>query len=66
MNDGISVVSLMDSAIQSQISVIQRMSELAQQSANGVYSTVQRKALSTEYVALRKELARIAETTALK
>ena len=39
------------------------MAELAEQSANGVFSVVQRSALSNEFVALASEIERIAVTT---
>jgi flagellin len=39
------------------------MAELAAQSANGVYSMTQRSALSSEFLALGSEIARISRTT---
>jgi flagellin len=44
-------------------SVLTRMSELAQQSANGVYSNAQRSAISNEFVALASEIERVSTTT---
>ena len=44
-NDGISIVAITDGAINQITSVLSRLAELAQQSANGVYSNAQRSAL---------------------
>jgi flagellin len=62
-NDGISQLSIADSALGEIGSVLGRMAELAQQSANGVFSTTQRSALSQEFLALGSEIERIAVTT---
>lgn len=62
-NDGISAVTVADSALNEVSSVLSRLAELAEQSANGVYSTSQRSALSNEFVALASEIERIATTT---
>jgi flagellin len=62
INDGISALSIADATLQSQVSVIQRMNELAAQAANGTYSSEQRDALSKEFIELRSELGRIAES----
>ncbi len=62
-NDGISTVSIADSALSEIGNVLTRLAELAQQSANGTYSVVQRSALSGEFVALSSEIERIAVTT---
>lgn len=62
-NDGISLVAIADSALAEVSSVLARMAELAEQSANGVFSTVQRSALSNEFTALASEIERIAVTT---
>ncbi len=43
--------------------ILSRLAELAEQSANGVYSTTQRSALSLEFNALSSEIERIALTT---
>jgi len=42
---------------------LSRLAELAEQSANGVFSNVQRSALQNEYAALNSEIERIAVTT---
>jgi flagellin len=62
-NDGISLTSIADSALAEITNVLQRMSELAQQSSNGVVSNTQRSALSSEFLALGSEIERIARTT---
>ena len=63
-NDGISVVSIADAAMGEISSILGRMAELAEQSANGTYTTTQRSALASEFVALGSEVERIASTTA--
>lgn len=63
INDGLSALAIADATLQSQVTVIQRMSELAAQAANETYSASQREALSNEFIELRKELGRIAEAT---
>lgn len=62
-NDGISLISISDGALEQIGNVLQRMGELSEQSANGVLSTVQRSALSNEFVLLGSEIERIAVTT---
>ena len=62
-NDGISTIAIADSALSQIGNVLSRLAELAEQSANGVFSTVQRSALSNEFVALGSEIERIAVTT---
>lgn len=62
-NDGISTISIADSALGEIGNVLTRLAELAQQSANGAYSTTQRSAISNEFVALGSEIERIAVTT---
>lgn len=62
-NDGISVISITDGAMDQISNVITRMAELATQSANGVLSTLQRSALQGEFSALASEIERIAVTT---
>lgn len=63
INDAISAVNITTSAINQQKNVLFRLGELAEQSANGVYSAEQRNALNNEYQALIKEFDRIAVTT---
>ena len=63
ISDAISVVSIVDSALESQSSLLMRLSELAEQSANGTYSTRQRISMSAEYQSLVSEYGRIGSTT---
>lgn len=62
-NDGISAIAIADSALGEIGSVLSRLAELAEQSANGVFSTQQRSALANEFIALGSEVERIAVTT---
>jgi flagellin len=62
-NDGISVVAIADGALDEIGGVLNRLAELAEQSANGVFSTTQRSALQNEFTALGSEIERIALTT---
>ncbi len=62
-NDGISTIAIADSALGQIGSVLSRLAELAEQSANGVFSITQRAALNNEFVALGSEIERIAVTT---
>jgi flagellin len=62
-NDGISIISIADQAIGQITNVLSRLGELAEQSANGVFSNVQRSALQNEFSALTSEIERIAITT---
>lgn len=62
-SDGISIISIADQAIGQISTVLSRLAELAEQSANGVYGNSQRSALHNEFVALTSEIERIAYTT---
>ena len=62
-NDGVSTISIADSALAQVGNVLDRLAELSEQSANGVYSTNQRSALQNEFTALGSEIERIASTT---
>lgn len=62
-NDGISMAQTAEGALQSSTDILQRMRELALQSANGANSTSDREALQKEVTALQTELTRIADTT---
>jgi flagellin len=62
-NDGISTVAIADGALSEIGGVLSRLAELAEQSANGVFSTTQRSALQNEFTALGSEIERIAVTT---
>jgi len=62
-NDGISSIAIADAALAEIGNTLTRMAELAEQSANGVFSITQRSALQAEFVALASEIERIAFTT---
>jgi len=62
-SDGISIISIADQAIGQISNVLTRLAELAEQSANGVFSEEQRLALQNEFTALTSEIDRIAQTT---
>jgi flagellin len=62
-NDGISIVAITDGAIEEITNILSRLAELAQQSANGVFSNDQRSALQLEFSALTSEVERIAMIT---
>lgn len=62
-NDGLSLVSVTDTALENISSILTRMSELATQSASSTYSASQRSALATEFLALGSEIERIAVST---
>jgi flagellin len=47
INDGVSVISIMDSAVAQQTSLVSRLAELAEQSGNGTFSETQRGSLNT-------------------
>jgi len=62
-NDGISMAQTAEGAMQSSTDILQRMRDLALQSANGSNSADDRGAMQKEVVALQNELTRISETT---
>ncbi|WP_350598674.1 flagellin [Pseudomonas sp. 65/3-MNA-CIBAN-0223] len=62
-NDGISIAQTAEGAMQESTSILQRMRELALQSANGSNSDDDRTSLNQEFTALTGELNRIASTT---
>ncbi len=63
VNDGLSLLNIVDGALSELSNITTRQLELAQQSANGTYSKVQRQALDTEANALVKEYNRIIKTS---
>ena len=63
LNDGLSLLNIADKAIENLASIVIRLEELAVQSANGVYSDQQRRALDGEAQALSDEYFRISKTT---
>jgi flagellin len=62
-NYGVSAISIADSALDQVGAILTRMAELAEQSANGVYTLNQRSPLQSEFDALGSEIERIAVTT---
>jgi flagellin len=62
-NDGISMISIADGALGQISNILNRLLELAQQSANAVFSGLQRSAIQDEFSALTSEIERIAYTT---
>lgn len=63
VNDGISFIQIASNAISSLKDITIRRQELAEQSANGVYSDKQRESLNEEFIALANEYQRIIATT---
>lgn len=62
-NDGVSLISIADGALNEIGNVLQRMGELAEQSANGTLSAAQRSALDQEFSSLGSEITRISNVT---
>jgi flagellin len=62
-NDANSLSQTAEGALQESTNILQRMRDLAIQSANGTFSDSDRSALQEEVNQLQAELARIAETT---
>ena len=62
LNDGVSVYNIADSALSELSNIVVRLTELAEQSANGTLGPEQRKALDKEAQALSDEYTRIAQT----
>jgi flagellin len=62
-NDGISLAQTAEGALQETTSILQRMRELAVQSANDTNSASDRSSLQSEVNQLKQEMTRIAETT---
>lgn len=62
-NDGVSLLNIADGAIENLSNIVVRLKELAEQSANGTYSTTQRNAIDKEAQALSKEYTRIVHST---
>ncbi len=53
VNDGVNLLQTADGAMAEQANMLQRMRELAVQSASGTYSDTQRGYLNTEFAALQ-------------
>lgn len=62
-NDGISLAQTAEGALQQSTGILQRMRDLALQSANGSNGASERAALQAEVSQLQQELNRIADTT---
>ncbi|MBC9250416.1 branched-chain alpha-keto acid dehydrogenase subunit E2 [Pseudomonas alcaligenes] len=62
-NDGISLAQTAEGALQQSTGILQRMRDLALQSANGSNGASERAALQDEVSQLQQELNRIADTT---
>jgi flagellin len=62
-NDGISLAQTAEGAMQESTNILQRMRELAVQSANDTNTDSDRASLQAEVTQLQSELTRIAETT---
>jgi flagellin len=62
-NDAISLLQTADGALSETSSLLQRMRELSVMAVNDTYSSAQKTAMSTEYVALASQIADIASNT---
>ena len=62
-NDGISLLQTADGALSETSSLLQRMRELAVLAVNDTYSSTQKSAMSSEYVALSSQINQIAANT---
>ena len=62
-NDGISLIQTAEGGLNETHSILQRMRELAVQSANGTYTQEDRDAIQLEADALKSEIDRISEAT---
>src|SRR5690606_35133083 len=62
-NDGISIAQTAEAAMAESTTILQRMRELALQSASGQYGAEERTAMQSEFSQLTSELNRIAEST---
>lgn len=63
LNDGVSLLNVAEGAVEQLSTIVTRLQELAEQSANGIYGQKQRKSLDDEAQALSAEYIRIARTT---
>jgi flagellin len=62
-NDGISLLQTADGALSETASLMQRMRELAVMAVNDTYSSAQKTAMNTEFVALASQIDQIATST---
>jgi len=63
LNDGVNLLQTAEGALNETTNMLQRMRELAVQSASGTYSTTQRTYLQTEFLALGSQIDKIASET---
>ena len=63
LNDGVNLLQTAEGALTETTNMLQRMRELAVQSASGTYSTTQRVYLQTEFLALNSQIDKIASET---
>ena len=62
-NDGISLISVTEGALNEQSGILIRLRELASQAATGTVGSTERGTIQLEFSALRNELTRISQTT---
>ena len=63
LNEGLSLLNVVDGALNEEVSIVIRMRELATQAATGTIGTTERQTTNLEFSAMRSELDRIANTT---
>ncbi len=63
-NDGISLASVADGALNEQSGILIRLRELSSQASTGTVGSTQRQTISLEFNSLRNEIDRISATTA--
>jgi len=63
LNDGVNLLQTAEGALNETTNMLQRMRELAVQSASGTYSNTQRTFLATEFQALGSQIDKIASET---
>jgi flagellin len=63
LNDGVNLLQTAEGALNETTNMLQRMRELAVQSASGTYSSTQRVYLQTEFTALNSQIDKIASET---
>ena len=63
LNDGVNLLQTAEGALNETTNMLQRMRELAVQSASGTYSNTQRTYLQTEFLALGSQIDKIASET---
>ena len=62
-NDGLSYTASVDQGLAEISSLLDSMSELANQGANSLYSVTQRSAMQSEFLALGSEIVRVSDVT---